>query len=89
MQLVSEPEFTEETVTDLDIWTTTGMLPLTLHEGDTIEETDYGILVSFKREPVEVLKFYWAHIVYTASRQRIVRRPVIHPTVDILSSQID
>ena len=84
MDIVSDPAFTEETVTDFDIVTSTGLFPITCRAHDTVDfhSTQYGEpgIVFVCLEPPETTIFFSRQIIGMRIRSRIIRRPVKTPT---------
>ena len=74
MELTSEPAFTEEHVQDIDIAFASGVVPLTLYDGDTFDDLDHGFKVTYKNG--EVCFFNGAQILWYSTRNRIIRKPV-------------
>lgn len=75
MEVHSEPDFTEETVTDLDLGFSTGLVKqLTLYKDDSYSISPDEIQVNFAAG--EDLTVNRAHVAWFSERQRVVRTPV-------------
>lgn len=76
MDLISEPAFTEEHVTDFDIVYKGGLTDmLTLRPNDTVVETETRIIITIAQPP-EVIKVIVANVLSSRERPRIIRRPI-------------
>lgn len=76
MDLISEPTFTEETVTDIDIGFSNGFVkPLTLRADDILQKHENGG-ITIRYASGEILGLPARHIAWTSERTRIIRRPI-------------
>ena len=77
MEIVSEPTYTEETVTDLDIVFAGGeSLLLTLREGDTYVNNLDAITVTYKDPKGGTSDIFKRNLLWVNERTRVERRPV-------------
>ena len=84
MKIMSEPSFTEETVTDLDFAFLNGMRSITLRATDTIADHLTHIVMNLSN-PQETFVVYRAHLLWYSSRTRTIRTPVAitHPSTAV------
>lgn len=76
MELLSEPAFTEETVTDIDIiYIGDGRESLTLHEGDTFTISKADRTFTFVLGEETVVS-NWDNVLTYKRRKRVVRTPL-------------
>lgn len=75
MKLVSEPEFREEEVTDIDVAFDAGIQSLTLRQGDTYE-TQGDVIIVTRTEAKESITLFVPHIRWMAFRKRTMKYPV-------------
>ncbi len=78
MDIISEPGFTTETVTDLDVAFLNGIRSLTLHpeKGDLLDVQRNDVLVVTFVTPPETVRLFVHQILWYSVRDRIVKTPV-------------
>lgn len=76
MEIKSEPGFTEENVTDIDVWFASGRYKeLTLGPNDSYVDNNAGIDVEIA-QPKESMSLNKLHIEAYSIRPRVQRRPI-------------
>jgi hypothetical protein len=76
MEIKSETGYTEENVTDIDVWFASGKVrELTLHAADTYVDNAAGIDVEFAT-PKESLSMNKLHIEAYSIRFRTIKQPI-------------
>lgn len=74
MDVISEPGFTEETVTDLGfMFSGCPPLELTLREGDTYDPIE-GVITL--HNPPETIRLFTGHLCWGSQRTRVIRTPI-------------
>jgi hypothetical protein len=76
------PLFREETVTDLDASYPSGMCQFTLHDGDTIVESDDRLVITQQARPGysgEDIVLYKRRLEWTSTRRRVIKWPIKKP----------
>jgi hypothetical protein len=76
MELISQPETLEETVTDIDLIFSNGSNDtLTLRPADSWEIGSETIFITIA-SPAETITYFKRHIIGLRMRERVVKRPV-------------
>lgn len=77
MEILSEPAYTEETVTDLDIGFSNGAVKqLTLRANDHLTKSAEATIVVFGGINGEMIGFNNRHVAWMSERRRVIRTPV-------------
>jgi len=76
MEIISTPATVDETVTDLDIGFTSGLVKsFVIHPGDKFKTGATEIII-MTRKPAETIVINRAHVAWHGTQERVVSHPV-------------